>query len=221
MTNIIDPKDIKAEVVYWLRNSDIFTVTQRSVTTTTATGTFAVDSTYSIAVTNIKNIRSIVVGSTTLTYGTDYTYDTDFLDTTIKTKITFTAAQTGDYTITYDYGSDKIFPDFPRADLTIDSFPRIGFDIINMPSTPGGFGNVNITEVNISIIVYGLDTDDIQDWIKTIRTNLITDQLNFYNLFVVRPTLVGPAIKSPTELGRDKVFQQNIDLIGEWNYEIN
>jgi len=221
MTNIIDPKDIKAEVVYWLRNSDIFTVTQRSVTTATATGTFASASTYSIAVTNIKNIRSIVVDSTTLTYGTDYTYDTDFLDTTIKTKITFTAAQTGAYTITYDYGSDKIFPDFPRADLTIDSFPRIGFDIINMPSTPGGFGNVNITEVNISIIVYGLDTDDIQDWIKTIRTNLITDQLNFYNLFVVRPTLVGPAIKSPTELGRDKVFQQNIDFIGEWNYEIN
>jgi len=221
MTNIINPRNVKTELTYFLRNSDIFTITQRSVTTATATGTFTSATTHLISVVNIKNIRSITVDSVALVYGKDYIYDVDFLDTTIKTKITFTVAQTGAYVITYDYGSDKIFPDFPRPDLTISSLPRIGFDIINMPSKAAGFGNVNLTDINITIVVYDFDTDKIQDYITAIRTKIIEAQKTFYYMFIVRPTLIGPCVKSPREMGKDKVFQQNIDIIGEWNYEIN
>lgn len=223
MTNVLDPFDIKKEIAYRIRNADIFTTTQRGVTTTTDTGTFSSDTDHLINVTNVKNIRTIVVDGDTLVYGTDYDYSIDFNDSNIiKTKITFTAAQTGDYTITYDYGTDKIFPDFPRSDLTINSFPRIGFDIINMSSSSGGHGNVNLTDVNITIIVYGTNTDDIDDWITTIRTWIIENQKTFYYLFIVRPTLIGPILKYQEEGNtRDKIFQKNIDMIGEWNYEIN
>ena len=113
------------QLVHWTRNSDIMTVSERGVTTIAATGTFAADSSFLIVRTNVKNVRSVVVGGDTLVLGTDYDYDTDFLDTTIKTKITFTVAQTGAYTITYDYGTDKIHADYPRDDLKLTSYPRI------------------------------------------------------------------------------------------------
>jgi hypothetical protein len=229
-TDSIDLKAVKQEIVNWLRNSDIFTVGARGVTTAADTGTFAADSTHLIAVTNIKNIRSVVVGGSTLQYGEDYQVDFDFLDTTIKTKFTFTSPQTGAFTITYDYGTDKIFPDFPRPDLSISSFPRIGFDILNIDTDYGGLGNVLISSATAQIIIYALNTEDTDEYISSIRAQII-DMLSatiantkghfYYFPKYVKPSFIGPTIKSPREVGKDKVFQKNIDMMGEWKYEIN
>jgi len=222
MTNYLDIKEIKQEVANWLRNSDIFTISQRGITTAAGTGTFSGASSYVINVTNVKNIRSVVVGGTTLTYGEDYQVDFDFLDTTIKCKITFTAAQTGAYTITYDYGTDKIFPDYPRPDLTISSFPRIGFDIIDITSNYAGFGNVLISTIRLNIVTYDTNNENVTDYLTTIRKKIIESNTSFYYLgYIVRPDLIGPLIVSPREIGEDKVMQQNIDMIGEFKYEIN
>lgn len=217
---LIDYTAARFELLFFLRNQDVFTTTVRGVTTTTASGTFAAALTHTIAVTNIKNIRSIVVASTTLTYGTDYTYDIDYLDTTIKTRIVFTSAQTGAYTITYDYGADKIFPDFPRSDLTIDSFPRMAIDLQQVPSEWGGFGNVLKTEVYFTVVVYDLKTEDVNTYISTVRTKFHTAYKSFYNLRgPIKPVAIGPLITSPREKTKDKVFQQNIDFVSVLNYE--
>lgn len=219
MTNI-DIKAIKTEWTYFLRNSDIFTTTIRSVTTDTDTGTFAADSTHLIAVTNIKNIRSVVVGGVTLTYGSDYTYDIDFLDTTIKTKITFTSAQTGAYTITYDYGTDKIFPDYPRDDLTISSYPRISSDIIYSKITPAGHQNTDLSVVGMSTTVYSKDLDDIDDYITSIRSAIKTAYISFYYVGkYVHVIHITAKTKSPYEKGKDKIWQCTIDTEGDFNYE--
>ena len=216
----LNQKNIVNEIVDFIRNSDVFSTTTRSVTTTTNTGTFSAALTHTIAVTNIKNIRSIVVGETTLTFGTDYTYDKDFLDTTIKTKITFTSAQTGAYTITYDYGTDKIFPDFPKTELTISNFPRIAVDLIDIVSEPGGFGNVMENKVNFTVVVYAANIDDIRDYISTIREKFGDAWTSFYYLTgVIRTTSTGPIIVSENK--KDKIFQQNIDFEARFNYESN
>lgn len=222
MTDILSLPEIKRELVRFVRNSDVFTITQRSVTTDTDTGTFAADATHLIAVTDVKNIRSIIVGGVTLNPGSEYTYNTNFLDTTIKTKITFIVAQTGAYTISYDYGTDKIFPDFPKSSLTIGSFPRIGCDVINIPTQPGGFGNVNVSTVDMTIVVYDRQILTIADYIHALRTAIIAAQTSFHFMgLVVKPVEIGPVLQSLSDKGRNKVFQQNLDIRGSFNYEKN
>lgn len=209
------------EWVYFLRNADIFTISQRSVTTTTATGTWTGATSHLINATNIKNIRSITVGAVTLSYVTDYLYDIDYSDSgVIKCRITFTAAQTGSYVITYDYGTDRIFPDFPKSDLNLTHFPRIGCGIVNVPTDPAGFGGVNVSKIGITTIVYDKTMSDLNTYITAIRTAVFNAKSSFHYIGkLVQIRAVGPILKSPREQGKDKILQQNIDVEGWYNYE--
>jgi|GEM_PF-1455034 len=205
------------ELLHWVRNSDVLTTTERSVTTASDTGTFDDDSDHLISVSNIKNIRSITVSGSLLTFGTDYDYDVDYSDSgTIKTKITFTSAQTGAYSISYDYGSDKIFNDYPRDDLKINSYPRIVVDILSEVNDAYGIGGETFIENTMfTIIVYAQSQDYIRDHIETIKQNLKEDAKNFYNFIFVKPTDRGPIIKSD---GRNQtILHGNIDAMGMFN----
>ena len=219
--SVIDIKKVKQEWVYFLRNSDIFTTTQRGVTTATDTGTFASDSSHIISVTNGKNVRSITVAGSLLTYGTDYDVNIDYDNSgTIALRITFNSAQTGDYSIPYDYGTDKIFPDFPRGEISISSFPRIGVGIVNVPTDPAGFGGVNVSKIGLTTVVYDKKVDDVNGYINDIRTAVFNAKSDFYYCGkLVQIISMGPVITSPFEQGKNKIVQQNIDVEGWFNYE--
>lgn len=212
--------NVTQEMVYFLRNNDVFTIAHRGVTTTTDEGTFASDSTHLINVSNIKNVRSIVVDETTLTYGSDYTVDVNYNDGgTIKTQITFTSAQTGDYVITYDYGSDKIFPDFPRDDLSISNYPRIAVDVISMGSEPHGFGNKKVavmTGIIFSIVLYDQDIQNINETLATIRDLMVENQNTFYYFNNVLPLSMGPLVEGEQ---RQEIMHRNLDFASSLNLE--
>ncbi|MCF7861204.1 hypothetical protein K9M79_03075 [Candidatus Woesearchaeota archaeon] len=201
------------EMLRWARNNDILTIAERGVTTTTATGTFAGETSLLIAVTNIKNIRSIVVDSVTLTLGTDYDYDVNFSDTTIKTKITFTSAQTGAYVVTYDYGTDKIFDDYPRSDLKINSYPRMSVEMISETTDAYGIGGTTFIESGLyTFVIYGEDQKMIKERMESLRLKLKQQAKNFYNFPFVKPVNRGPVIKSD---GRGQtILHANQDVIG-------
>jgi len=213
---------VKREWEHFLRNSDVFSVSQRGVTTITITGSWSGVSSYLVNKSDVKNVRSIILDGSNLVYGVDYTYDTNYDDSgVIKLKISFVTSKTGSYVVTYDYGHDKIYSDFPRSDLTISSFPRIGFDIISIPSVPGGFGGVNLNKVNISTIVYSPKVKDLEGYIDDLRSVIFNNKLGFVRVGkYLRIIGVGPVLKSPREQGKDKVFQQNIDVVGEFLLEV-
>jgi len=204
--------NIKQEQLNFLRNQDIFTITQRGVTTYTDTGTFSADSTHTVAnsPTSIKNIRSVTRG-TLLTYGEDYTYSKVGV-------ITFTAAQTGTYTIIYDSGTDKIYPDFPRDDLTINSFPRIAIDILSAPIDAFGIGGSSfISDVAFTIVVYDKKSADIDAYIQAIKSAYISGAKNFYYMGFTKPTLIGPTLDSDNK--KQEIMQKNIDILGMFNVD--
>ena len=186
--------NIKTEWINFLRNSDIFTISQRGVTTSTDTGTFASDSTYTLATnpTIVKNIRSVTRGSL-LTYGEDYTVNF------VTGVITFTSAQTGAYTIIYDQGSrDAIYPDFPRDDLDISSYPRIAVDFSGIPSNAFGIGGTDlISSPIIETVIYADDVEDLDTYAQSIKDALKTQaKLFFYSRFH-KLNFIGPVIDSP------------------------
>jgi len=208
-------QSIKQEQVDFLRNQDIFTITQRGVTTANATGTLSGTKVITISRTNVKNIRSITVGAVSKVLGTDWTVDYKHATGCV---ITFGSNQTGAYAVSHDYGSDKIFPDFPRNDLTIDSYPRIAVDILNVPSDALGIGGDQfISDVAFTIVAYAVKSADLDSYIQTIKDLYVTNAKNFYYLPFVKRTSIGPTINSQDK--KDEIMQKNIDYLGMFNVE--
>ena len=219
--SIINQADVRDEIVYFLRNADILTTTERSVTTDTDTGTFASDSSHTIAVSNIKNIRSIVVGGSTLVYGQDYTYNV-FAGTagSRQTDITFTVAQTGAYTITYDFGTGAIFPDYPRNDLSISAYPRIAVDIVSETSEALGFGNQKIavlTSFLLSTVSYSDKTFKVREMNDSIKTAMMNNQNGFFYFKITLPQDASRITVSDSL--KDEIFQQTRQFISITNVE--
>lgn len=218
---MIDLRIIKQEMLYFLRNSNIFTIVERGVTTSTNTTTQTNAGSMLLNVPNVKNIRKIELDTVELKVGRDYFYEINYDDAgVIKCRITFTPNVTGEVVITYDAGSDKIYPDFPREDLTLSSFPRIGFDFTNVLFDPAGFGGVDRTRVDFTVVVYSKYTRHLTDYITTIRQAIFTNKSNFYYAGkYMRVLNVGPVMKTGYDFGKDIVWQQNIDLRGDFLYE--
>jgi hypothetical protein len=212
----LNQEDILSEVVVGLRNADIFTTTQRNVTTAAQTGSIA-GTTITINRSNVKNVRSITIGSTSLSFGSEYTVNYDSSNTCV---VTFAGTQTGSYSVSHDYGSDKIFSGYPRNDISIDSFPRIAVEFIDISSEIGGVGNVNQNRYDISIVCYDPKKEEVRRYITAIRQWIIDNQNSLYYSKVIKPTLIGPIVIGDFEKFKDRIFQQNIDYRSIMNLEI-
>ena len=198
---------IKQELCVFLRNQDILSTSIRGVTTQQDTGTFSDNSSHTLATspTQVKNVRNVEVASADLNFGSDYTVD---YSTGV---ISFTPNVTGDYVIDYDTGTtDRIFPDFPQADLKLNAFPRIGFDIISGKTEENSLGaQSNMSRYLISIVSYDKDQDNVEQIISNIRTAIQDNKKNFYYSPFITPVSLGPLL--PSEFGNNKVFQRNQD----------
>ena len=208
-------QNIKQEQIVFLRNQDIFSTTIRGVTTASATGTLSGTKVITISRTNVKNIRSITVGAVSKYLGTDYTVNYNHATGCV---ITFGSNQTGAYAVSHDYGADHIFPDFPRDDLTISSFPRIAVDILNVSMDAFGIGGSQfISDVAFTIVVYDDNSDDLDGYIQTIKDLYVNNATDFYYLKFIKPTLIGPTIDSPDK--KSEIMQKNIDLVGKFEVD--
>ena len=223
MTQTLDEAKILEEVVVLLRNSNVLSTTERNVTTTTDTGNIAAGTVTNLPLANtaVKNVRSVTVNSVLLTRYTDYTINYDY--TANACLITFTTPRTvgHSYSIQYDYGTDAIFPDYARSDLSIDSFPRMGVDFVDIPSEIGGMGNVNLNRYDLSIAIYAKKKGDIRIYTKAVRTVIIDNQNLMHYLRTIKPTMTGPILPGSFERFKDKVFQRNFDFCSLMNLEVN
>lgn len=214
MTSVIDIYDVREELVFTLRNADILSTSERNVTTYTDTGTFSADSTHTVgnSPTQLKNVRSITVAGSPLSFSDDYTYVTN------TGVITFTSPQTGAYSIQYDSGTDKIFSDFPKTNLSVSSFPRIAVDVIGMNTVTSDVGaNTNMTELSLTINVYSPSTKDIDTYITSIKTHFIQNKKTFSYLDFVEIRGVGNLREFIP--GQQKIFMRNIDYYAPFNLE--
>jgi hypothetical protein len=212
-TNIYISK-VRTELVNYVRSKDILTTTQRGVVTRTVTGNVNATS-LTLPNTNMKNVRSIVIdGTTTLKYGRDY-------DIANAGVINFTSTVSGAYSISYDYGNqDKIYPDLPRDLATITDFPRVGIEWLGSNTQPGGFGSVDVSDIDMTIVVYGPGTDYCENALNTLRAAIRTDKSNFWYMGSWTQILsTGPFILEDRNIGKDKLVHQNLDIRGRMRYE--
>ena len=218
----LDLNEFFEEMTVFFRNQNIFTIAERGVTTNTDEfngDTSTVD--FQIDRTNVKNVRSVTVDAAAQTFGTDYLVN--YNDGNGKTTITFTSAPgtgTDNVDIQYDYGDDTIYSDYPKENLRLDDFPRIGWDIISQSSKRGAVGSgTDLTETVISVIVYEKTKRNMRSRIKSLKDSILSNQLNFFYITEIDYLGLGPAFPSPFEKGKNKVIQQNVDFIIPHEFE--
>jgi len=215
MVTVNNNKQIKKELERVLRNSDIISIVNRGVTTTTLEVTLSADTSYLLNVANVKNIRSI----TGLTFGTDYLYDVDYLDTTIKCNITFTTAKTGVFSIVYDSGDrDSIYYGYPRIENNLDNYPFVSIYITSSKTDPISSDGHNYSqEFMISFGAFCKDDDSVDDLISSIKSTLYNNYIRFYYLRFLRPLNESPILYDPNR--QNKIVFKTIDFIAPLNEE--
>lgn len=184
------PKKLKEEILVFIRNQNIISVAERGVATIVESfnGTGAQFS-FDISNINIKNVRSITVDGAIQAYGDDY--DVDYRDAN-PGRITFIVAPpvgVNNVVITYDYGDgDKLFPDWPREDLSILSYPRIGFDIrVETGRLCIGANAPRWSEVNVIFKIYSKDLKTVESMVADIRDAFVTNAQTFYYFSFITP----------------------------------
>ncbi len=141
--------------------------------------------------------------------------DSDSFGTTI-TFGTAPAAGDANIVVSYDYTSDtakteRVYPDFPRTDLTLKHYPRLGIDIIASPSREvGANADLVLTDMFIRTIAYATKTKDVDDMINDIRSDIINNKKNFYNFNLISPVSMGPVDPEPNR--HKKVVSRSCDF---------
>jgi hypothetical protein len=214
----INLNDVREEICHKFRNSDIFTTTIRGVTTVTENSTATAGQTaITPAHSNLKNVRSLTIDAAAKYFINDFTIN---FETGV---ITLLSALTGGEAIAlqYDYGTDKIYPDMARDNLTLESYPRIGIKVLSMSSESLGLGGLaHISDITITIYVWmpanktstiagGLGgNNDLELYLKTARSVLLNNAKGFYSFPFICARSTGPIMPSTN----NKIIQISQDF---------
>jgi hypothetical protein len=218
-------ENIREEIMHTLRNADIFSTTIRGVTTVTDNITGIAGSTITPTHSTLKNIRSLTITAVNKYFIKDYMIN---FSTGV---ITLVSALSGGEAIVlnYDYGTgDKVYPDMPRSDLTLESFPRIGISLVSPSTEPLGLGGmVHITDYLISIYVWmpvnkvstiagGLGGgDDLNDTMSDVRNAIRANAKSFYSFPYITPTSGTPVTVGTNQ----KIIQISQDFLVKFMVE--
>lgn len=203
---------LQEELIVFLRNQNILSVSERGVTT--ASQSFTADgSTSTFDLTNsssIKNVRSVTVnGSTQVQY---LNYTANYQASPVG-RLTFAINPVLNATVavSYDYGSDRIYPDIPRVDLDASSYPRVS--CVLTASRPEEFvigGNTSLDSHLVSVTVYDKTNSGTMNKATSTWNSINSNRKNFQFFNYIRPSNVGPLIKDPNRA--DKIVQITNDF---------
>jgi len=102
--------------------------------------------------------------------------------------------------------NNRVFHDYPRSDLSDSSFPRATVDVIGMRLDGSAISGTKITNLLLSITVYGLTAKQVDQLISKVDKVMLST--NFTNFEIVTPARISSVIKDPD---RDKRWQRSID----------
>ena len=202
-------QEIEDELVVFFRNSDIISIATRGVTTVTEefNGTGA-QTIFTLANSNVKNVRTVTVDVVTQAFGTDYTVD---YDTGIVTFLVAPASGTDNVDITYDFGTtDRIYSDYPQQNIKLSGYPRVSVHMLAGETQEQSLGGTsNLSKYFYTVIAYAQLLDDCETILDKAKDAVIDDKRLFFSPFQT-PVRLGPPLKAPW--GESKIHQQNRDF---------
>lgn len=205
---MLDRFKILQEILVFIRNRDILSISTRKVSTTTDNFTATLSqTTFTLSQLKVKNVRSATKNTVPLTFGSQYTVNYQTGIVTIPSAVLNDAI-----VITYDYGTyDRIFPDFPQSFLTRSDFPRIGMGFTNETTRELSIGaQGQISEAYVDIIYYAESREEIDQNLSTLRNAFLSNKKNWYNIDFITIAGYGPILQST--FGEQRIYQRNLIL---------
>ena len=164
--------------------------------------------------TTAKVIKKVMVNNSVLTeYTQYYTEYQDKNTLNYPTVYLLTPATKNDIVeIEYTYGSsDWIYPDYPRVDITIDSYPRVMIDFLTMTTREMSLGAAdNISELIVTNIIWSKKPNELYDLISQVRQLFMENKKNFFFFPIIYPMRISPVIKSPDRA--ESIIQMSQDF---------
>ena len=212
---LTDLWEIKEELLTRIRSADVITVAARNVTTLLEEfNGDGLNQDFDVTHKDIKNVRTVTVNAVAQAFGTQYTVDYNDAN---PGRVHFAVAPpvgVNNVDITYDYGTDHIFPDYPKRTLKIVSYPRIAVEIMSASSRAGAIGGgVNIRGLQAEIVVYSKSLKEVDRVTRDIRNALIAAQKTFFYFDNIRPDTTGPLIPTIELSGGKTIYQRNATYI--------
>jgi len=184
--------DTKKELLIFLRNQNVLSLAQRGVATNVESFNGAPPQViFDLSVgAGLKNVRSITVSGAPLSEYDDYTVD---YEGTNPGRITFTVAPAGgvnNVVITFDSGDgDSIYPDFPRTDISIESYPRISIDIVDITTNPFGVGNTHkISNIRVTVHILSTSLKEVEEITEAVRNAFLDNATTFWHFQYITPS---------------------------------
>jgi len=216
MTNITNEYIVQEELIVFARNQDILTTTERHVTTTSLSFTYASGTpSFNLSNTAVKNIRYVTVGGSTMSVYRDYTPSYNAGTFTLSA----TPAPGVQVVARYDYGNpDTVYSELPREIVDRMSLPRLKVQVMaeNTEEFALGAGS-NITDRFISFQVYATTVKKVNTCVTNIRTSVLSNKKNFYSFPFITP-------KRTSRMGQDisqepEIFSKSVDCDGRFAVE--
>lgn len=173
----------------------------------------------------VRDFYSLTVDAVAKYYLRDYTIN---WTTGVLTWITpLTNGQAVAYSIDWGTG-DKVYPDLPRDDLTLTSYPRVGIELTSISTEPLGLGgNNHISDILITVYIYvpvNKDTNvaggygglaDLEESMRLLRNAVRNFAKSFYTFSWITPAGTGPLIRGIN----NKIMSQSQDFNIKFNVE--
>lgn len=220
--------NLRDELCDFLRRSDVLSTTIRGVTRTTSSYSVGVggEATHTFTANiPVRDFKLLTVDSVNMYFLRDYTMNWNTGVLTWNTPLT--VGQAVAYQIDWGAG-DKIYPDLPRDDLTLTSYPRVGIELTSISTAPLGLGGTtHISDILITIFVWvpvnrdsGVNSsfggiEDLEATMTLIRDAIRTNAKNFYSFSWITPSGTAPLFKGMN----GKVLQHSADYQIKWRIE--
>lgn len=207
----VDFKEIRRELCIFLRNN----ITDPSSRITEASQSFSGNGstkTFTITQTGVVSVKSITVTSVSKAFGTDYSvsYGNEGGTTTI-TFVDAPIAGTNNIVVTYRYGKNWIYPDFPKQNLSTDSFPRVAITFTNGTIRPLGIGiSGTMSKLLLSVSFFDKSDSEVSSLVESAKTAILANFNNFYYFKTIYPVALSPFITFKD--GNTQILYQTMDL---------
>jgi len=207
--SLINPDIMINEILYFLRNNLTDPKSRGTTTTENFTATSG-QTQFSLSNNPSFNIISVKVDGNTKSYGSDWTVSFTKNSTTITLTNALSGGESVD--IKYHYGSTWIYKDWPRVDLKVSSYPRIGIRNIATSDRYQGLSLQGMdSTITFQVGVFYEKINDARDMMFTIKEELWNNRLNFHYFSGISP--VGQAGPGRDMLRKGEIYVGDMDFI--------
>lgn len=211
--------DVKEELLVYLRNNLHSSDPKSRMTLGSQLFTAGSNSTlWTVTGSHVSAVSGVMIKTTTLTPSE---YDVDYQNTNPGAPITVTTSTvgTGSTVVVYYWsGTEWIYPDMPRNDLGMNSYPRIAFDVISLRREPFGIGGTSFkSDYMVQMNVYADKNSTIDDLIHKAGSVFMKGAKNFQNWQFIYPSNISPTMKAQSK--NEKISFKAQDFVVKGIYD--